>query len=126
MSALPALYDGRADEVLGALLELLPLGLGPQLPDRSAGFLVKSLSPLGLNPGRAGPFVSAKAQEVESSEVSQFKRHIVSDHRHERQAKSKMAAAGMLERHASPDFACAALPAPAPKAGLDVCPDLSH
>ena len=121
--------------VLGALVELLPLGLGPQLPDRSAGFLVvlgKSLSPLGLNPGRAGPFVSAEARRSEHAAQASDEResalvrnnliaHVL------RRAGSKMAAESMLdEQHAPPDFACAALPAPAPKAGLDVCPDLSH
>ena len=49
-----------------ALIELGPFALGPQLPDRSVGFLTlpdKSLSLLGLNPGRAGPLLSVRAQK---------------------------------------------------------------
>lgn len=50
--------------LLRALLEAETGALGPQLPDRSAGFLAvleRSLSPLGLNAGRAGPLESVSA-----------------------------------------------------------------
>ena len=65
VSALPALYEGRA-----AVLVLVRLGPAvpvpdPQLPARSLGFLalpVKSRSPWGLNAGRTGPRGSANAK----------------------------------------------------------------
>ena len=65
VSALPALYEGRAAVlVMGRLGPAVPVP-DPQLPARSLGFLalpVKSRSPWVLNAGRAGPRGSAKAK----------------------------------------------------------------
>jgi len=118
-----------------ALTEFGPFALGPQLPDRSAGFLTlpdTSLSLFGLNPGRAGPLLSVRAQKRladvhklhHGRVVDTVKSHQVSVRAQAGQTASGKSRNG--EQHMSPDFACAALPAPAPKAGLEVCPDLSH
>jgi len=116
------------------LTELGPFALGPQLPDLSAGFLTmpdKSLSLFGLNPGRTGPLLSVRAQKrLAGVHKLQHGRVVdtVKSHQTSVRAQAGQTASGKSrnEQHLSPDFACAALPAPAPKAGLEVWPDLSH